>query len=213
MRQARTSSDPTGVGRGEGGIYLPREDTFLLLPFARVPISARVLEIGTGSGRIALDAARGGASVVATDLNRTALRAVRHRALGERLDLSVVRTDLAGGLGRFDVVLMNPPYLPTGPDEHDPDPEVDRALDGGPDGARVLERFVAQLPDHLAARGTGYVVVSSVQDPAALRRIAEAWHRRGGLRTVVASRPLEGERLEVWKLTLPGEPSTSQGYR
>ena len=190
------------TGGGDGDIYPPREDTFLLLPFARVPAGARLLEVGTGAGRLALEAARGGARVVATDLNRRALGPLRRRALEERLDVSVVRTDLARGLGRFDYVLSNPPYLPTGTEEHDPDRGVDLALDGGPDGTRVLARLIAELPAHLAPDGVAYVVVSSVQAASGLDRIVADWQRRGGRREVVATRRLEGERLEIWRLTL-----------
>ena len=193
----------------DGEVYPPREDTFLLLPFARVSAPARVLEVGTGAGRIALEAARGGSRVVATDLNRRALVPLRERALEEKLDLAVVRTDLARGLGRFDRVLSNPPYLPTGAEEHDPDRGADLALDGGPDGTRVLERLLAHLPEHLALGGAAFVVVSSVQAAAGLERIAADWHRRGGVREIVASRRLEGERLEVWKLTLAEAPAES----
>ena len=209
MRDGRTARDRPPGGGLDGEVYPPREDTFLLLPFARVPAQARLLEVGTGAGRIALEAARGGSRVVATDLNRRALVPLRQRALEEGLDLSVVRTDLAHGLGRFDYVLANPPYLPTGAEEHVPDRGVDLALDGGPDGTRVLERLLAQLPEHLQPGGVAFVVVSSVQAGAGLDRIAADWDRRAGVRETVAVRHLEGERLEIWKLTVGSAPAAS----
>ncbi len=207
MRDRLTLRGPGATGRSDGEIYPAREDTFLLLPFARVPTPARVLEVGTGNGQIALEAARGGARVVATDLNRRALRSLRHRAVRDRLDLSAVRTDLARGLGRFDYILSNPPYLPTGPEDHDPDRGVDLALDGGPDGTRVLARLLVELPEHLAPAGVAYVLVSSVQEASALERIGADWQARGGSQETVATRQLEGERLEVWRLTLGGTPT------
>ena len=97
-------------------VYPPREDTRLLLPFAEVPRGTLLLEVGTGSGLVALAAARRGARVVATDLNPHALRRLRARAREEGVDLALVRTDLAHGLGRFDRILANPPYLPTRPE-------------------------------------------------------------------------------------------------
>ena len=202
MRDGLTARGRPSAGGRNPEVYPPREDTFLLLPFARVPSRARVLEVGTGAGRIALAAARAGARVVATDLNRRALGPLRQQAIAEGLDLSVVRTDLARGLGRFDYVLSNPPYLPTGPEQHDVDGGIDLALDGGPDGTCVLERLLTQLPEHLASGGVAFVVVSTVQAAASLERIVTEWERRGGLRETAASRRLEGERLEVWKLTL-----------
>ena len=100
----RPSSEP---------VYPPREDTLLLVPFARVARGSSLLEVGAGTGWAALEAARGGARVVATDLNPIALRRLRERAQEQRLEVEVIRTDLARGLGRFDRIVANPPYLPT----------------------------------------------------------------------------------------------------
>ena len=203
MRDPLTSRTGPSPSRFDGGVYPPREDTFLLLPFARTPPRSRVLEIGTGSGEIALTAARAGARVVATDLNRRALAPLRRRGVEEALDLEVVRADLARGLGRFDYVLANPPYLPTPANEHDPDAGTDLALDGGPDGTRVLARLIDELPGHLEPGGAACVLISSVQATDALEGIACGWRAFGGLLEGVASRRFEGERLGVWKLTLP----------
>ncbi len=185
-----------------GSFYPPREDTFLLVPFARVPAGSSLLEIGTGAGLLALEASRAGARVVATDLNPWALRHLRARARAEGLPVSVVRTDLAAGLGRFDRVLANPPYLPTPPGTEDPDPWHHLALDGGPDGCTVARRLVAQLPAHLAPGASAYVVFSSRQAPTGLEEIRRAWSERGGSIEVVASRSLEGERLDAWRLAI-----------
>jgi release factor glutamine methyltransferase len=196
----RTGEAPTDL------VYPPREDSLLLLPFARVAPAGSVLEVGAGRGLVARAAARAGARVVATDLNPHALRALRRESLAEGLDLSVVRTDLARGLGRFDRILSNPPYLPTRADERDPDRWHDLALNGGRDGCRVLARLIRSLPDHLTVSGEAYVVVSSVQSAAGLEAIRTRWAALGGRCEVVAERALEGERLEVWRLTLVAAP-------
>ena len=185
------------------GVYPPREDTFLLLPFARVAPGVAVLEIGTGSGLLALEAARSGGRVVATDLNRAALTRLRRLATAESLPVTPVRTDLARGLGAFDRVLANPPYLPTRPEERDPDPAHNLALDGGPDGLRVTRRLVAELPVHLRPRGEAYLVVSSRQDPDGLARIRAVWSGHGRV-DEAAERRLEGETLRVWRLARSG---------
>jgi release factor glutamine methyltransferase len=190
-------------------VYPPREDTFLLLPFATVAPGTRVLEVGTGSGVVALAAARSGGRVVATDRNVHALRELHDVALREHLEVAAVRTDLARGLGRFDRVLANPPYLPTHPGEEDPDPGARLALDGGPDGCRVLTRLLSDLPNHLADGAVAFVVVSTVQDRRGLAEVRDAWRGRGGSVEVAATRPLEGEELSVWKLGL----SSPEGAR
>lgn len=195
-----TGAGGPGGSDGEDAVYPAREDSHLLLPHAHVAPGTRVLEVGTGSGIVALAAARCGAWVVATDLNPHALRQLRARARAEALDLALVRTDLAAGLGRFDRVLSNPPYLPTRPAEHDPNRWHNLALDGGPDGTRVTARLVGELDRHLEAEGSAFIVVSSRQAPDALERIRRAWVARGGRVEVIDSRPLEGERLDIWCL-------------
>ncbi len=183
-------------------VYPEREDTHLLLPFARTAGDRSLLDIGTGNGRLALEAARHGARTVATDLNPEALRGLRSVARAERLPVEVVRTDLARGLGSFDRVLANPPYLPTQHDQRTEDRWHDLAVDGGRDGCRVLARIVRELPEHLAAGGHAYVLVSSVQSAPALARVRDGWTARGGALAAAAERSLEGERLTVWDLWL-----------
>ncbi len=178
-------------------VYPPREDTLLLAPFAEGTRGLRVLDVGTGNGHLALIAARSGATVVATDRNRAALEALSQVARQERLPIEPVRTDLARGLGRFDRILCNPPYLPTPLGASDPDPMDRLALDGGPDGCRVTERLFVDLADHLAPGAYAFVLASSLQDPHAFEKILLEWRTGGGEVDVVARRELEGERLSV----------------
>ena len=178
-------------------VYPPREDTYLLAPFARGTRGLRVLDVGTGNGLLALTAARSGATVVATDLNRAALGALARIARRDRLPIEAVRTDLARGLGRFDRILSNPPYLPTPPAASDPDPMDRLALDGGSDGCRVTARLFSDLADHLAPGASAFVIASSLQDPSVLEAILLDWREKGGEVDIVARRDLEGERLSV----------------
>jgi release factor glutamine methyltransferase len=207
VREPRSPDEPEPATRpyraSQDSVYPPREDTLLLRPFAEVAPGTRLLEIGTGSGAIALTAARRGARVVATDRNPLALRLLARTARHERLDLAVVRTDLARGLGRFDRVLANPPYLPTRPEERDPDPWTNLALDGGADGCAVLARILDQLPDHLQPNGVAYLLTSSRQSATRRTQLWAEWRARGGALAPVAERRLEGERLEVIRFTGP----------
>jgi len=201
VRGQRTPDAAASRASHDVDVYGPREDTFLLTPFARVAPGTLVLEVGTGAGSVALAAARHGGRVVVTDLNRRALSQLRATAVREGLEIAPVRTDLARGLGRFDRVLANPPYLPTPEDARERDVGTRLALDGGPDGCRVLARFVSDLSNHLTREGVAFVVVSNVQDPGALARIRDGWVGGGGRIEVAAERALEGERLAVWQLS------------
>lgn len=185
-------------------VYPAREDTALLEPFAAAGRGRRVLDIGCGAGTIALAAARSGARVVATDLNPAALVRLRRTAVREGLALDVVQTDLAAGVGRFDRVLANPPYLPTPPAARDPDPWVNLALDGGPDGLDPTRRILATLPEHLRPGGDAYLVLSSRQPPPARAALLAEWTAAAGSAERVASTVVGDEVLEVWRLTATG---------
>jgi release factor glutamine methyltransferase len=190
-------------------IYPPREDTELLRPFAAGPAGSWLLDVGTGNGALALAAARQGVRVVATDLNRFALAMLAATARAEGLPLLAVRTDLGAGVRAVDRVVSNPPYLPTPRGGEDPDPWVDLALNGGPDGCRVTARLVQRIPGLLRRGGRAFVLVSTLQSPHRVQRLREGFRRHGGRVRRVASRPLEGETLEVWEWTpAPARPTT-----
>ena len=171
-------------------VYPPAEDSSLLLRAAlrEVRTADRVLEVGTGSGYVAAGLLSRAAEVVATDINPHAARCARAR------DLAAVRTDLFAGLsGPFDLVLFNPPYLPTAPEERIDD-WLEYALDGGPTGRVVIERFIADLGRVLAPFGRVLLLVSSLTGPDEVR---ELFARAGFVSFVVDEEALEGERLSV----------------
>jgi release factor glutamine methyltransferase len=175
---------------GHDQVYQPEEDTYLLLRAAvrEVRTTDRVLEVGTGSGLIAADLACRAAQVIATDINPHAAAQARDRGV------EVVRTDLFSGLsGPFDLVLFNPPYLPTQPEDRIDD-WLEHALDGGPTGRAVIERFVEDVDLVLAPFGRVLLLVSSL---TGLDEVGELFARHGFVAFVVESERLEGETLYV----------------
>jgi release factor glutamine methyltransferase len=138
-------------------VYDPAEDSFLLVEAAlkEARPQDKALEIGTGSGIVSLFL-KDMVDVVATDINPHACRNARLNGV------PVVRTDLYSGIcGRFDLIIFNPPYLPTAPEEK-LDAWLNRAFDGGPTGRREIERFVKGVDSILAPEGRILTVISSL---------------------------------------------------
>ena len=185
------------TAQGHPQVYPVEEDTLLLLESALVEVQPndRILEVGTGSGHIAASLAGRAALVVALDLNPHAARAARAR------NVEVIRSDLFAGVrGPFDLVLFNPPYLPTAPDER-LDDWLEYALDGGPDGRRTIARFLDGLVAVLAPGGRALLLVSSLTGPGEVARLADAAGLSG---RVVLERRIEGETLLVLRLERRG---------
>ncbi|MCG6494241.1 HemK2/MTQ2 family protein methyltransferase [Kitasatospora sp. A2-31] len=171
------------------GVYPPQGDTELLASCVhreRLDGSSRVLDLCTGTGAVALAAARDGASVTAVDLS---VRAVLAAWLNTRLHRRRVRlrrgdllAPVAGQL--FDLITANPPYVPTRAGTGTTARGAALAWDAGPDGRLVLDRLCGAAPGRLARGGVLLVVQSSLADvPATLAAL-----RRAGLRTAVAAR-------------------------
>jgi release factor glutamine methyltransferase len=168
------------------GVYRPQEDTALLAAAIGdlvIPAGARALDLCTGTGAQAITLARRGAgSVVAVDLSRRALASVRLNAFGRRLRVRPCRGGLATALGEgpFDVVVANPPYVPS------PAPAVraTRGWDAGPDGRAVLDPLCAAASTLLRPGGTLLLVQSALSDVERSREVLAAQ----GLRATVARR-------------------------
>ncbi|GAA1230437.1 HemK2/MTQ2 family protein methyltransferase [Pseudonocardia alaniniphila] len=165
---------PPGVYRAEG-------DSRLLIDVmcqGGFVDGRHVLDIGTGSGALAVAAARAGAaSVTAVDLS---MRSVIATWLNSRLHgapVSVHRGDLFTPVAgrRFGLVVANPPYVPA-PTAVLPRHRKARCWDAGPDGRALLDRICAGVPDVLAPDGHLLIVQSAVCDADAT---VEALQRAG----------------------------------
>jgi len=173
-------------------VYQPEADTCLMLKAAKSEVRAgeRVLEIGAGSGVIAADLARV-ALITATDINPHAVRSTHEKGV------DVIRTDLFSGIcGKFDLVIFNPPYLPTMPEERIDD-WLEKALDGGPTGRVTIERFIGGLERALAEGGRALLLISSLTDK---EQVVNLCSENGFSSSVIAKLPVEGEVLLVLKI-------------
>ncbi|WP_327147402.1 HemK2/MTQ2 family protein methyltransferase [Nocardia sp. NBC_01329] len=170
------------------GVYRPQPDTRLLaraMTDAALPQGAQVLDACTGTGALAIHAARSGAAAVtAVDLSRAALASAwfNSRLYGVRLEL------LWGDITRvvegrtFDVVVANPPYVPSR--THPPEVGPARAWDAGWHGRHLLDPLCEMMPQLLSSGGTALIVHSAVSGIAAsLTRL-----RTGGLKATVVAR-------------------------
>ncbi|MEM3567532.1 MAG: methyltransferase, partial [Thermoplasmata archaeon] len=145
----------------DNDVYPPSEDTFLLLDVVDVREGQKVLELGTGSGYIAVHCALCGAEVTATDVSEQAIRNAIQNATANNVRINFAVSDLFEKIeGKFDVIIFNPPYLPTA--EHDKVAgNFNFALDGGLDGSAVIRRFLADAWKFLTEQGIIYLLYSS----------------------------------------------------
>jgi len=173
------------------GVYEPSEDTYLLLESVCVAKGERVLEVGTGSGIIALNCAKAGARVVASDISEEAVANAKSNSMKNGIGLDVRRSDLFGGLeGRFDAIIFNPPYLAS-----DVGPE-DARLSGGTSGSELSIRFLDEVGGVLNPGGRVYLLTSSLSSRDVIARAKELYKVE-----CVGSKDLFFERLEVHLLT------------
>jgi release factor glutamine methyltransferase len=156
------------------GVFRPISDTWLLAAaLEREPLGpgARVLDLCSGSGALAVRAALGGdrgrrataRDVTAVDVSRRAIAAIRLNAALNRARVRARRGDLFEAVAgeRFDAIVSNPPYVPAATDEL-PTRGPARAWDAGRDGRALLDRICADAPAHLAPGGVLMLVHSSL---------------------------------------------------
>ena len=184
-------------------VYEVSEDTFQLLESIELNEDDMVLEIGTGCGLIALECAHQGAKVVCTDINPHAIELVKRNYLRNQPMLKGAVEIRCGDLfsilkpdERFDIVLFNPPYLPTIPEERIGDTGwFDIATDGGVNGLFLTKRFIGEVGKYLSKQGRAYFVFSSLSD----RKKLDAYLSHVGLKSkVVLSRLFNDEKIDIY---------------
>jgi release factor glutamine methyltransferase len=170
-------------------VYQPAEDSWLLAQAAKCEAQPldRILEIGVGSGAVSEQFSLTH-FVVGTDINPHAVRLAHTRGI------HVIRADLFSGLCTlFDLILFNPPYLPTQPEERVND-WLEYALDGGEDGCDTIERFFAHAQLYLTDNGRVLVLFSSLNNAERVNGILQT---HGWNSSLILEEIVEGERLYV----------------
>lgn len=168
-------------------VLIPRPETELLVEtaldwLASHPQHRRTLDVGTGSGCIALALAFHcpDLEITASDLSSPALNVAARNLV--RYDLAdhakLIQADLLAGLsGPFDLICANLPYIPTGRlaslDVARREPYL--ALDGGPDGLTLIRRLLAQAPACLAPGGLLLAEIDASQATSAPLLAQAAW--------------------------------------
>ncbi len=184
---------------------VPRPDTESVVEAVLERLDARggaagVLDLGTGSGAIAVSVAqeRPRCSVYATDVSEVALEVARRNAEEAGVDVCFYPGDLFSGLeqllpGGIDLLVSNPPYVKSGDLRHLP-PEVrdwdpPAALDGGPDGLGFYRRILAEAPGVLREGAEVVLEVGESQDEAVMELGRRAGFVPLGVRPDLAGTP------------------------
>jgi release factor glutamine methyltransferase len=147
------------------GVFRPISDSWLLadaLDAEPLPPGARVLDLCSGSGALAIRAARR-AETTAVDVSRRAVATIRLNAALNGVKVRAVRGNLFDAVPgeQFDAIVSNPPYVPAPTDEL-PTRGPERAWDAGRDGRALLDRICERAADHLRPGGVLLVVHSSL---------------------------------------------------
>ncbi len=189
-------------------VLIPRPDTELLVELAlvRLPPRGKVLDMGTGSGAIAVAIAhsRPDASVTALDVSQEALAVASRNAQRNNANVRFLHSDWYGAVEgeQFDLIVSNPPYIADG-DRHlsegDLRFEPSGALTDFADGLSALRTIIAGAPAKLAPGSwllmehgydqsaavralllsSGYTDVQSWQDLAGIERVSGGRRRAG----------------------------------
>lgn len=189
-----TSVQPSDRVVVTDGVYAPQHDSWLLCDVmrqTRLVAGRKVADLCTGSGVLAIAAARLGArSVTAFDVSRDAVSCAVANALSVDAEVDVHLADCqsSSAYGPFDVVVSNPPYVPT-PSEGDHEviplrAGPARAYDAGEDGRAVLDPMCAAAPKLLSDKGTLLLVHSELSGVGASLQTL----REGGLKAAVIAR-------------------------
>jgi len=171
-------------------VYEPAEDSFLFAENLHVRAGEVVLDLGTGSGILAVSAAQTAGSVLAVDINPIAVRCAKENARlnGVKAKIDLLQSDLFVALKtsvRFDLVLFNAPYLPS--ERGEEATWIGRSWAGGTNGRQVVDRFIAEVPAYLKPNGRVLLMQSTL---TGVEETLSAFEKQGLKACIVAQQKL-----------------------
>ena len=155
---------PEFIINTDDNVYVPAEDSYLLAENLLIKEGQSVLEIGTGSGIVAMYASKLTDKITVTDINFDACQLAEKNFRENGIENIEI---LFGNLfepvknRKFDVILFNTPYLPTEDGEVLED-TINYAFDGGLNGRKVIDVFLNEVGNHLNDGGIVQLIQSSL---------------------------------------------------
>ena len=155
---------PDFIINTDENVYIPAEDSYLLADNLLIEENQSVLEIGTGSGIVAMYASKLTDRITVTDINFDACQLAEKNFKENGIENIEI---LFGNLfepvknRKFDVILFNTPYLPTEDGEVLED-TINYAFDGGLNGRKVINLFLNEVSNHLNDGGIVQMIQSSL---------------------------------------------------
>jgi release factor glutamine methyltransferase len=179
-------------------MYAPSDDTFLLADCIRQYNGRRALEIGVGSGLLLDILEKNFTYVAGSDIDLQALQHCKQQKKASSVNALLVCCDAASafGIGKFDLIVSNPPYLPNDEDNNN---ILDPTVHGGPTGIEATIHFINSALPLLAGDGKLLIVISSFANSLALDKVVleNNMHKK-----VVKEKRLFYETLSIVELSL-----------
>lgn len=204
-------------------VYEPCDDSFALVDALLADRSNLLLhqpslcmEIGCGSGYVITSLAimlgheNSGTHYFATDINPHAVETTRKTLEAHSVHAEVVSTDIASALqkrlkGMVDVIVVNPPYVPT-PDDEVGQEGITSSWAGGENGRKVIDRILPIADKLLSEKGWLYMLTLAANNPS---EICKLMKERGFASRIIVQRSTEEESLHVIKFWRESEDNGS----
>lgn len=176
-------------------VYAPSDDSLLMISAIHPAQGQSILEMGTGSGIIALHCAKAGSKVTAVDTSEKALECAKNNAQINNLDIQLIQSELFSNIaGKFDLIVFNPPYLSS------QDAEVlavddKRQLIGGEEGHEISVIFMEQAINHLTENGRIYLLTSTETSEKVIQHARKLF-----LANKIKEQRMFFEAMAVWEL-------------